>query len=91
MVIARPRKAVPIMGATAVHATEPMAYQPSVVIETPCGEISIGTWLPPRLCPSAGVMAPKTVAIASIAAVAIRRMVHPLPAGKTGSDILHRA
>src|SRR5450830_1999406 len=41
-------------------------------------------------CPSAGVSTPTTVAIASIAAVATRRMAHPLPAGKPGTDILYR-
>jgi hypothetical protein len=42
-------------------------------------------------CSSAGVSTPTTVAIASIAAVATRRMAHPLPAGKPGTDILYRA
>ena len=42
-------------------------------------------------CPNAGSKVPTTVAIVSIAAVATRRIDHPLPAGETGAGILHRA
>lgn len=42
-------------------------------------------------CPGAGVRAAKTVVIANIAAVAIRRILNPIPAGTAGIAILHGA
>ena len=77
-VISRPRISVPIIGAAAAQTIDPMTKPPSGVATGTL--VAGGGGGSSAVCPSPGRRAPKTVAIATTAAVATRRMVLPLPA-----------